>query len=284
MPKIYAYVIPKEPDKLKDCKSAFDILESNKSLAVSYGISQSFFTKTWAGMLTKEYVSDLSFSLTEHRLVSDLRSRSEVPFITDVKLLESASLETLFNCENFGAVSFLGLRFAYSGMIKYELLGDLSIVITKNNRIKQIISYNEFDNMAVCSDCIYSSDRVGINGEVRKGFFILDKGIEAFVVTRGLANIIINAESFGDKGEYLIDRLSEISSHNEFEDYIDLLKKDNNINEEVSMIRISWSKSKNIELVDKTELTEYVSPVGNLPGRGKNSNSFIDKISKIFSK
>lgn len=280
MPLVKAYITHKRAEQHKDCQDSFCISTDNKSIAIADGVSQSIFPKKWADMLTQEYVNNPKFTLSDMEKIAELRSNWKQFFQNELERQRRESTPLLWkleDCYNEGksaGATFVGIRFIDKKKINYEVLGDSCIVIVKGKKIQEVISSKDtgstFDNYP---DYIDSNAKIGTKGKVKKGHILFEKGMEILLVTDALSEILSTASLLQDKGENIINKLSEIVSNEKFESCVESFRDNGMSNDDTTLIYINWTDHDRLVVIDEADINKLITLENNKKCESENSSS-----------
>jgi serine/threonine protein phosphatase PrpC len=156
---IRAFITHKKAETFSDCQDRFSINSDTKSVAVSDGMSQSFFQKIWAEILVDAFVDNSQWNLCGEQckeILKELQSKwlEKVLDRIEEQKHDGTKENIIYRNEKFVAqgksagATLVGVRFAGANWY-CQVLGDSCLIEIKDGEIVQICTSqegDEFDN------------------------------------------------------------------------------------------------------------------------------------------
>ena len=240
--KIRAYITHKVKEGFVDCQDRFSINPETKSIAVSDGMSQSWQQKIWAQLLVSTYTNDKNWTPTIDS-IKPLCSQWREDVVNLIQQLkETGAPENIIyrNERNLAegksaGATFVGIRFngnEWSGSV----LGD-SCLIEWDGKDAAIFTSQEveaFDSHPDYFDSNPLNDGKGAPKEIQG---ILSGSNVLFLVSDPFSDFLFEHNKQGDVAVYM-QKLLELSSHEEFETLVDEWRKAGMHNDDTTLVII----------------------------------------------
>lgn len=228
--EVKAFLCQHKAENYENCEDRFCVNIDTKSVAVADGMSQSFLPEYWADLIcrrfsestdgwypTHESVQELEPSWNKLRdIYADLEEKKNNPYSY---LIRNSIAE-----KKSAACTFVGIRFLSSKELKYHILGDSSMIIFREGKLKSeedIFSTHrgKFDSFPDFFDSNHLRGGKGdpVNDEIQ----ISDKDTILLVTDPFSDFFYEKAKSGNDCSEYL----QEVKRLNSHDDYVKLVEK-----------------------------------------------------------
>lgn len=270
--RIRAYITHKLKENFSDCQDRFSINPDTKSVAVADGMSQSIFQKIWANLLTNQYVrhkewvpnepntielSYLWFKEVEKNL-EEQKQRGIDPFRAENRIAEGKG----------ACATLVGLRFD-DHKWTCDVLGDSSLIEinASTGEICNIYSSQEgeYDNYPDYFDSVNGK----LYGKLRAFSGELAKGTILLLVSDPFTEYI---NRFKQNGEpFPIKKMLEVASHEQYEAYVDALRKEGMHNDDSTLVIIEYDGDDKFNVEYEDNLDEMIR--SERESRNKNEES-----------
>ena len=270
--KIKAFITHKLRENFSDCQDRFSINPDTKSVAVADGMSQSIFQKIWAQLLTDQYVkykewvpneaSTIELSPLWHEEVKknleEQKQKGKDPYRAENMIAEGKG----------ACATLVGIRFEDHKWI-CDVLGDSSLIEINRStgEICNIYSSQEgeYDNYPDYFDSVngklYGKLRA-FSGELAKGTILL---LVSDPFTEYINRFKQNEEPFP------IKKMLEVASHEQYEAYVDTLRKEGMHNDDSTLVIIEYDGDDNFNVEYEDNLDEMIR--SERESRNKNEES-----------
>ncbi|WP_027455446.1 hypothetical protein [Xylanibacter brevis] len=240
--RIKAFITHKKAELFSDCQDRFRVNEDTKSIAVSDGMSQSWQQKIWANLLVETYTESKDWTPNSDS-IKPLCSQWREDVVNLIQQLkETGAPENIIyrNERNLAegksaGATFVGIRFngnEWSGSV----LGD-SCLIEWDGKDAAIFTSQEveaFDSHPDYFDSNPLNDGKGAPKEIQG---ILSGSNVLFLVSDPFSDFLFEHNKQGDVAVYM-QKLLELSSHEEFETLVDEWRKAGMHNDDTTLVII----------------------------------------------
>lgn len=228
--EISAFITHKKAESFSDCQDRFSINPDTKSVAVSDGMSQSFFQKIWAEILADNFVSNPQWSLCDEQCKDVLKElqaewlRRVLDRIEEQKH-DGTKENVIFRNEKFVAqgksagATLVGVRFVGKSW-HCEVLGDSCLIEIKDGEIVQICTSQEGDEFDNFPDHLDSNPKHSGKGNAKEFEGTLENGSVLLLVSDPFSDLLNEQRRNGSVRE-LIGSLLALSTHEEFENLVE---------------------------------------------------------------
>lgn len=254
---VKSFIAPKKGETAADCQDAKEQNESIGRYAVADGATLSFFPRQWADLLVKRFCYQEEFPLS-------LEEDNWEVWIEPIQQewLESVS-ETVQETKDYMLVdrlskresalsTFIGIEFDIDkGEWKALILGDSCLFHQSGSEFKSYLleKITDFQYRPKSFASFQNDNPVGGLPEVKS-----DKALpgDLFILaTDALAKWIVQHRENGeDKLQKALDRLKQIETDEQFEEFVDLTRDQEDIrliNDDVTLMLISVEEAEAIE-------------------------------------
>ncbi len=254
---VKSFIAPKKGETAADCQDAKEQNESIGRYAVADGATLSFFPRQWADLLVKRFCYQEEFPLS-------LEEDNWEVWIEPIQQewLESVS-ETVQETKDYMLVdrlskresalsTFIGIEFDIDkGEWKALILGDSCLFHQSGSEFKSYLleKITDFQYRPKSFASFQNDNPVGGPPEVKS-----DKALpgDLFILaTDALAKWIVQHRENGeDKLQKALDRLKQIETDEQFEEFVDLTRDQEDIrliNDDVTLMLISVEEAEAIE-------------------------------------
>lgn len=238
--KIRAYITHKVKEGFVDCQDRYSINPKTKSIAVSDGMSQSWQQKIWAQLLVSTYTNNKDWIPTSDS-VKPLCSqwREEVVNLIQ-QLKETGAPENIIyrNERNLAegksaGATFVGIRFNGNEWSGY-VLGD-SCLIEWDGKDLTIYTSQQVEAFDSHPDYFDSNELNQGKGTPKDISGTLEKGGYLLLVSDPFSDFLFEHNKQGDVAAYM-QKLLELSSHEEFETLVDEWRKVGMHNDDTTLV------------------------------------------------
>lgn len=175
-------------------------------------------------------------------------------------------LENCYNDEKSAGSTLAGIRINKISegtnekfTVSYDILGDSCFIVVKNNQVTEQFSSNpneiEFGNYP---DYIDSNNKIGQKGSPMSGEILVSDFDKLFLVTDALSKKFDKERNESDKGQSFIEQINKITNHDEFEIWVDTLRKDGLSDDDTTLVCLEWGEGEEFEIVYQTPLSDYI--------------------------
>ena len=259
---ISAYITHKRSESFSDCQDRFSINGDTKSIALSDGMSQSIFQKYWAEILVNTFTSNPEWvpTIDSVRELSGLW-RKRVNDQIEIQKKEGVPTwraeRNLIDGISAGA-TFLGIRFTGYNWV-CDVLGDSCLIHISKNKIKSIFTSengkNSFDNFPDFFDSNPTRDGKGkpmnFAGSLAIGDVLL-------MTSDPLSDFLLKNKNTKDEA-FLVEQLTGIKSHIEFEEIVDRLRTKGMHNDDSTLIIIKPDESEDFTIVNSDDISKLIT-------------------------
>lgn len=240
--KIRAYITHKVKEEFVDCQDRYSINPKTKSIAVSDGMSQSWQQKIWAQLLVSTYTNNKDWIPTSDS-VKPLCSqwREEVVNLIQ-QLKETGAPENIIyrNERNLAegksaGATFVGIRFNENEWSGY-VLGD-SCLMEWDGKDLTIYTSQQVEAFDSHPDYFDSNELNQGKGTPKDISGTLEKGGYLLLVSDPFSDFLFEHNKQGDVAVYM-QKLLELSSHEEFEKLVDEWRKVGMHNDDTTLVII----------------------------------------------
>lgn len=227
--EVKAFLCQHKTENYEDCEDRFCVNQDTKSVAVADGMSQSFLPEYWADLLCRRFSESTDDWIPTHDSVKELESSWNKLRDIYADLEEKKNNPYSYLIRNriaegeSAACTFVGIRFLSSRKLKYHILGDSSMIIFREGKLKSedIISTHKgkFDSFPDFFDSNHL--RGGKGKPLDKEIEISDKDTILLVTDPFSDFFYEKVKSGNDCSEYL----QEVKKLNSHEDYEKLVEK-----------------------------------------------------------
>ena len=240
--KIRAFITHKKAETFADCQDRFCVNENTRSIAVSDGMSQSWQQKIWAQLLVKAYTESEDWIPSQESIKPLCQQwRKEVVDYIDHLKSKNAKENIIYRNERnlaegrSAGATFVGIRFCGLEW-KGHVLGDSCLIEWNGNEAVFYTSQNvdSFDNHPDYFDSNIFNEGKGTPickcGNLEKDTCLL-------LVSDPFSDYLFEQSKQGNITEY-IQRLLELSSHEDFEILVDEWREAGMHNDDTTLVII----------------------------------------------
>lgn len=240
--KIRAFITHKKAETFADCQDRFCVNENTRSIAVSDGMSQSWQQKIWAQLLVKAYTESEDWIPSQESIKPLCQQwRKEVVDYIDHLKSKNAKENIIYRNERnlaegrSAGATFVGIRFCGLEW-KGHVLGDSCLIEWNGNEAVFYTSQNvdSFDNHPDYFDSNIFNEGKG-TPICKCG--ILEKDTCLLLVSDPFSDYLFEQSKQGNITEY-IQRLLELSSHEDFEILVDEWREAGMHNDDTTLVII----------------------------------------------
>lgn len=275
--KIRAFITHKKCEKYADCQDRFFISRDKKSIAVSDGMSQSFFPDIWAELLSKHYAENSLFTEKDIDMLAE-RWRGRVKEYIDKHRGEpdfSWRTESSFDEGRTAGATVCGVTFTDSGHWRGCVLGDSCIIKIKKNGTLQIYTSQQkpFD----CYPDYYDSKGFKFGkGKIASFDGELEKGSVLLLVSDPFAEFIDNHKD--DFMGYL-KQIMSLENHNDFCKLVERWREEGMHNDDSTLCVIEPGDSSEFKVEHEDNINVLIAKEGR-QGSEVDDDKKIDEIEK----
>ena len=223
---IRAFITHKEAETFSDCQDRFSINSDTKSVAVSDGMSQSFFQKIWAENLVDAFVNNPRWNLYGEQCNEFLKEQQgkwleKVLDRIEEQKHDGTKENIIYRNEKFVAqgksagATLLGVRFVGANW-HCQVLGDSCLIEIKDGEIVQICTSQEGDEFDNFPDHFDSNPKLSGKGNAKEFKGTLETDSVLLLVSDPFSDFLNEQRKKGSVKE-LVDALLNIGTHEEFE-------------------------------------------------------------------
>lgn len=223
---IRAFITHKEAETFSDCQDRFSINSDTKSVAVSDGMSQSFFQKIWAENLVEAFVNNYRWNLCGEQckeILKELQGKwlEKVLDRIEEQKHDGTKENIIYRNEKFVAqgksagATLVGVRFADAKWY-CQVLGDSCLIEIKDGEIVQICTSQEGDEFDNFPDHFDSNPKQSGKGNAKEFKGTLETDSVLLLVSDPFSDFLNEQRKKGSVKE-LVDALLNIGTHEEFE-------------------------------------------------------------------
>lgn len=223
---IRAFITHKEAETFSDCQDRFSINSDTKSVAVSDGMSQSFFQKIWAENLVDAFVNNPRWNLYGEQcneFLKELQGKwlEKVLDRIEEQKHDGTKENIIYRNEKFVAqgksagATLLGVRFVGANW-HCQVLGDSCLIEIKDGEIVQICTSQEGDEFDNFPDHFDSNPKQSGKGNVKEFKGTLETDSVLLLVSDPFSDFLNERRKKGSVKE-LVDALLNIGTHEDFE-------------------------------------------------------------------
>lgn len=223
---IRAFITHKEAETFSDCQDRFSINTDTKSVAVSDGMSQSFFQKIWAENLVDAFVNNPRWNLYGEQCNEFLKEQQgkwleKVLDRIEEQKHDGTKENIIYRNEKFVAqgksagATLLGVRFVGANW-HCQVLGDSCLIEIKDGEIVQICTSQEGDEFDNFPDHFDSNPKLSGKGNAKEFKGTLETDSVLLLVSDPFSDFLNEQRKKGSVKE-LVDALLNIGTHEEFE-------------------------------------------------------------------
>ena len=223
---IRAFITHKEAETFSDCQDRFSINSDTKSVAVSDGMSQSFFQKIWAENLVDAFVNNYQWNLCGEQckeILKELQGKwlEKVLDRIEEQKHDGTKENIIYRNEKFVAqgksagATLVGVRFVDANWY-CQVLGDSCLIEIKDGEIVQICTSQEGDEFDNFPDHFDSNPKQSGKGYVKEFKGTLETESVLLLVSDPFSDFLNEQRKKGSVKE-LVDALLNIGTHEEFE-------------------------------------------------------------------
>lgn len=301
--EIRAFITHKKAESFSDCQDRFSIGIDTKSVAVSDGMSQSFFQKIWAEILVAAFVNNLQWNLCDEQS-EDLLKKQQGKWLGCVQdrieeqKHDGTKENVIYRNEKFIAqgksagATLVGVRFS-GNKWHCEVLGDSCLIEVKNEEIVRICTSQEGEEFDNFPDHYDSNPKHSGKGTAKEFEGTLENDNVLLLVSDPFSDFL-NEQSKKGSVKGLVEALLSISSHEEFEKLVEDWRANKGMHNDDStllVIRYDGSTELNVLYVDSLEELgqKETKKSSNLPvlikkTEGKKNEEFIKEFICSFEK
>ena len=223
---IRAFITHKEAETFSDCQDRFSINSDTKSVAVSDGMSQSFFQKIWAENLVDAFVNNYQWNLCGEQckeILKELQGKwlEKVLDRIEEQKHDGTKENIIYRNEKFVAqgksagATLVGVRFVDANWY-CQVLGDSCLIEIKDGEIVQICTSQEGDEFDNFPDHFDSNPKQSGKGNAKEFKGTLETDSVLLLVSDPFSDFLNEQRKKGSVKE-LVDALLNIGTHEEFE-------------------------------------------------------------------
>lgn len=254
---VKSFIAPKKGETAADCQDAKDQNESIGRYAVADGATLSFFPRQWADLLVKRfcYQEEFPLSLEEDNWevwIEPIQQEWLESVSKTVQETKDYMLVDRLSKRESALSTFIGIEFNIDkGEWKALILGDSCLFHQSGSEFKSYLleKITDFQYRPKSFASFQNDNPVGGPPEVKS-----DKALpgDLFILaTDALAKWIVQHRENGeDKLQKALDRLKEIETDEQFEEFVDLTRDQEDIrliNDDVTLMLISVEEAEAIE-------------------------------------
>lgn len=223
---IRAFITHKKAETFSDCQDRFSINSDTKSVAVSDGMSQSFFQKIWAENLVDAFVNNPRWNLYGEQckeILKELQGKwlEKVLDRIEEQKHDGTKENIIYRNEKFVAqgksagATLVGVRFVGANW-HCQVLGDSCLIEIKDEEIVQVCTSQEGDEFDNFPDHFDSNPKQSGKGKAKEFKGTLETDSVLLLVSDPFSDFLNEQRKKGSVKE-LVDALLNIGTHEEFE-------------------------------------------------------------------
>ena len=249
---VSAFITHKKAERFADCQDRFSVNPDTKSIAVSDGMSQSIFQKYWAQILAEKYTSSKDW-------VPNLESVRELTpewYERVTRYLEEEeqagrnpwrAKSSIARGLSAGA-TILGVRFNKDECI-CDVLGDSCFILVRDSHIERILTSEDVEAFDNYPDYYDSNPKNPGKGSLKTETGKLLPGDVILLVSDPFSDYLLKNRGTGNE-PVLVDRLTGINSHEEFETVVSKWRELGMHNDDSTLVIIKQDKSDELNFID----------------------------------
>lgn len=257
--KVKAFITHKCCENYIDCDDRLAINVSNRTLAVSDGISQSIFSSVWAELLATFYVEECHCDENDRKNLSSKWRQKVDSKLAEIKVQgqRTQRAERMLENHDGAGATICGVKFIDASHWEGDVLGDsCAILVAKNGREYELEIFSsedkEFDNFPDYYDSFPEKPGRGnmkkISGQVDEDHILL-------LVTDPFSNYL---KSHKSNCTPLIKELLELNNHNDFVSLVQRWRQNGMHDDDSTLCIVEWDKCDSMQIVHKDDIAELI--------------------------
>lgn len=249
---VSAFITHKKAERFKDCQDRFSVNPDTKSIAVSDGMSQSIFQKYWAQILSEKYTSAADWvpnreSVRElspiwydkvNSYLDDEEKAGRNPWRAKGSIARGLS----------AGATIVGVRFNNDEWV-CDVLGDSCFILVRESHIEKLITSEDVEAFDSYPDFYDSNPKKIGKGTLKTETGKLLPGDMILLVSDPFSDFLLKNKGTGNES-VLVDRLSGVNSHEEFETVVAEWRDLGMHNDDSTLVIIKQDKSEELNLID----------------------------------
>lgn len=249
---VSAFITHKKAERFKDCQDRFSVNPDTKSIAVSDGMSQSIFQKYWAQILAEKYTSAADWvpNLESVRELSPLWYDKVNSFLDDEEKAGRnpwRAKGSIARGLSAGA-TIVGVRFNNDEWA-CDVLGDSCFILVRESHIEKLITSEDVAAFDSYPDFYDSNPKKIGKGTLKTETGKLMSGDIILLVSDPFSDFLLKNKGTGNES-VLVDRLSGVNSHEEFETVVAEWRDLGMHNDDSTLVIIKQDKSDELNLIE----------------------------------
>lgn len=258
---IRAFITHKRNELYSDCQDCFRINTETKTLAISDGVTQSFFSDIWAGVLSSYYVEH-GHCTEEDRLLLcpkwEEKVRSKIHDYQD-QGKNTRLAERMLNARKGAGATLCGIKFKNSYQWEGHVLGDSCIISVKKSnsqyKIEIFSSVNEDQNFDNYPDYYCSVQETTGRGTIKDFTGTIDNGNLLLLVSDPFVKFFYNNK---DNISCYIDEILQLNNHNEFCELVENWRDKSMDDDDSTLCIVEWDESEEFNIKYKDSLEKLM--------------------------
>lgn len=270
---IRAFITHKLAETYSDCQDRFGVNDDTKSIAVSDGMGSTWQQKIWAQLLvdsftgsgdwlpTRETIKPLCESW-KNKVIDYIEQLKKRPRTGGIQQREIKLLDALIYRNERGlalgysaGATFVGIRFE-KNLWNGSVLGD-SCLIEWDGSEARFHTSQDVEAFDSYPDYFDSDELKQGKGTPKAISGTLDKGGYLFLVSDPFSDFLFEHNKQGDVAEYM-QKLLELSSHEEFETLVDEWRKVGMHNDDTTLVIVEYNNSDALTIIHSDDIAEMI--------------------------
>lgn len=257
--KVRAFITHKEEELYKDCQDRFSVNSDTKSVAVSDGMTRSFFPSAWAELLVTEYTKKNFWSPNDE----DIKTLSEL-WLRKVKDLidnetrpsvKRRGRNSLALGESAGA-TFVGLRIE-ENKCNGVVLGDSCALLIKGDYSISEIQTSQKDDFDNFPDHYSSNPNHIRTGNIKDFEFTLQENDKVLLVSDPFSEFLANKKKANEETAY-IEKLLSLRMQKDFEFLVDDWRNKGMHNDDATLVILEYEDKDDWSFQNITDINELI--------------------------
>ncbi len=265
--EIRAFITHKKAETFLDCQDRFSINIDTKSMAVSDGMSQSFFQKIWAEILATSFTEKKEWDLCDEHSDSVLNSlclswTKKVRSRIEEQKRDGAKKNIIIRNENnlvlgkSAGATLVGVRFNANEWT-CNVLGDSCLIEIENSEIKNIYTSQKEDEFNNYPDHYDSNPKKKGKGKAKKVTGKLESNKTLLLVSDPFSDFLNEQKKQGST-KLLVNRLLNIETHEDFEALVEEWRTKGMHNDDSTLVIIQNDCSNAITIKHADKIEELI--------------------------
>lgn len=258
---VSAFTTHKRNEFYSDCQDCVRINMETKILAISDGVTQSFFPNIWAGILASFFV-EYGHCTEEDRLSLCAKWEESVRNIIQEHKNHGKNTklaERMLNAHKGAGATLCGIKFNNSHQWEGQVLGDSCIISVKKSnsqyRIEIFSSVNENQNFDNYPDYYCSIQETTGRGTIKDYTGTIDNDNLLLLVSDPFVKFLYNNK---DNISCYINEILQLNTHNDFCELVENWRNKGMDDDDSTLCIIEWDGSEKFNLKHLDSLEELI--------------------------